>query len=46
MDRIIPKTQKYRVVSLFAGIGGFDLGFEYAGFNIIWANDFDKYAAS
>ncbi len=44
MERIIPTTQKYRVVSLFAGIGGFDLGFEYAGFNIIWANDFDKYA--
>ena len=31
-------------MSLFSGIGGFDLGFMYAGFNIIWANDFDKYA--
>ena len=36
--------KKYRVVSLFAGIGGFDIGFQNAGFNIIWANDFDKYA--
>lgn len=44
MNRIIPKIKKYDVVSLFAGIGGFDLGFEYAGFNIKWANDFDKYA--
>lgn len=33
-----------RVVSLFSGCGGLDLGFEKAGFDIIWANDFDKYA--
>ena len=32
------------VVSLFSGCGGLDLGFIQAGFNIIWANDFDKYA--
>ena len=44
MERIKPKTTRYRTVSLFSGIGGFDLGFMYAGFNIIWANDFDKYA--
>lgn len=44
MERIKPKEIKYRTVSLFSGIGGFDLGFMYAGFNIIWANDFDKYA--
>ena len=44
MERINPKKVKYKTVSLFSGIGGFDLGFMYAGFNIIWANDFDKYA--
>ena len=35
---------KYKVVSLFSGAGGLDLGFHKAGFDIIWANDFDKYA--
>lgn len=44
MERIKPKTIKYNTVSLFSGIGGFDLGFMYAGFNIVWANDFEKYA--
>jgi len=33
-----------RVISLFSGCGGLDLGFKEAGFNIIWANDFDKEA--
>lgn len=44
MERIEVKDKKYKVVSLFSGIGGLDLGFEFAGFNVIWANDFDKYA--
>lgn len=30
------------VVSFFAGCGGLDLGFEQAGFNVVWANEFDK----
>lgn len=30
------------IVSLFAGCGGPDLGFERAGFNVIWANEFDR----
>lgn len=30
-----------RVVSFFAGCGGLDLGFEQAGFEVVWANDFD-----
>lgn len=32
------------VVSLFSGCGGMDLGFIKSGYNVIWANDFDKYA--
>lgn len=31
---------KLKVVSLFSGAGGMDLGFINAGFEIIWANDF------
>ncbi len=30
------------VVSFFAGAGGLDLGFQKAGFNVIWANEYDK----
>lgn len=44
MERINNIEKKYKLVSLFAGIGGIDLGFEFAGFNCIWANDFDKFA--
>ncbi|MCC6819008.1 MAG: DNA cytosine methyltransferase, partial [Bacteroidia bacterium] len=31
-----------KVVSFFAGAGGLDLGFKKAGFDIIWANEYDK----
>ena len=31
-----------KIVSLFAGAGGLDLGFERAGFDIVWANEYDK----
>lgn len=33
---------KFNIVSLFTGCGGLDLGFEKAGFDIIWANEFDQ----
>lgn len=38
------RKSKYspRLVSLFSGCGGMDKGFEEAGFNRVWANDFDK----
>ena len=32
------------VVSLFSGIGGIDLGFIQAGFEVIWAKELDTYA--
>ena len=35
-----------KVCSLFSGIGGIDLGFKQAGFEIVWANEFDKDAAT
>lgn len=31
-----------RVVSLFSGAGGLDKGFEQAGFDIVWANEYDS----
>lgn len=31
-----------KVASFFSGCGGLDLGFEQAGFKIIWANDFNR----
>lgn len=35
-----------KTVSLYSGAGGLDIGFKKAGFDIIWANDFDKGACS
>ncbi len=37
---------KYKVISLFSGAGGLDLGFKQNGFEIIWANDFNKDAVN
>ncbi len=37
--------KSYSVGGLFAGIGGIELGFKNAGFNISWANEVDKNAA-
>jgi DNA (cytosine-5)-methyltransferase 1 len=34
------KERKFKVVSLFSGCGGLDLGFINAGFEVVWANDF------
>ncbi len=34
--------KKFRVASFFSGCGGLDLGFSRAGFQIVWANEYDK----
>ena len=30
------------LISLSSGVGGLDLGFEKAGFNVVAANEYDK----
>jgi len=39
---ISKETEQLKIVSLFSGCGGLDLGFSRAGFDIIWANEYDK----
>jgi len=34
--------KKIRIVSLFSGCGGLDKGFENAGFDVVWANEYDS----
>ena len=37
--------EQLNAISLFSGAGGLDIGFEDAGFNIVFANEIDKNAA-
>jgi DNA (cytosine-5)-methyltransferase 1 len=37
-------NKKYTVGSLYAGIGGICLGFKKSGFDLLWANEYDKNA--
>ena len=32
----------FKVISMFSGAGGLDMGFHNQGFKILWANDFAK----
>jgi DNA (cytosine-5)-methyltransferase 1 len=34
-------SKSFRTIDLFAGIGGVRLGFEKAGFETVYANDFE-----
>ena len=36
------ESNKIKTVSLFSGAGGLDKGFKKAGFDIVWANEFDS----
>ncbi|MEY3816942.1 MAG: hypothetical protein RI966_919, partial [Actinomycetota bacterium] len=31
-----------KIATFFAGAGGLDRGFEDAGFDVVWANEYDK----
>ncbi len=35
-------NKNLKVASFFAGVGGIDLGFKEAGFDVVWANEIDK----
>ena len=45
VDSLVLETkapENPRLISLFSGCGGMDLGFKKAGFDIVFANDFDS----
>lgn len=42
----MPELNHNRVVSLYSGAGGLDLGFARAGFELVWANEIDRDAAA
>ena len=37
--------EKFTIGGLFSGVGGIELGFKQAGFDTVWANEFDKYSS-
>lgn len=36
------QQMRFKVASFFAGCGGLDLGFKQAGYEIVWANEYDE----
>lgn len=41
---VISNNNKPKVISLFSGCGGLDLGFHLEGYETVWANDFSEWA--
>ena len=44
-ETTVSSNSSLRCASFFAGVGGIDLGFSQAGFDIVYANEIDRYAA-
>lgn len=44
MSKRSAKSDKPRIVSIFSGCGGLDLGFHMEGYETVWANDFAEWA--
>lgn len=42
----IKEATKPRIVSVFSGCGGLDLGFHLEGYETVWANDFSEWAVA
>lgn len=40
------EQKKPRIISLFSGCGGLDMGFHQQGYKTVWANDIDEWAAA
>lgn len=40
------RIEKPKIVSIFSGCGGLDLGFHLEGYTTVWANDFSEWACS
>lgn len=43
-NRLLNKAPKPKILSLFTGCGGLDLGFHMSGYETVWANDLSKWA--
>jgi len=43
---MIKEQYKPKIISLFSGCGGLDLGFHQQGYQTVWANDFNEWAVS
>lgn len=43
---ILSKNYEPKIVSIFSGCGGLDLGFHLEGYKTIWANDFSEWAVA